>query len=251
MRVKPVALSVTVILAVAFVVALISASKAKQAPAQQQIEELEARRERQGLSVREHVKLAKLRNERKITIRSSYGTSLYAVFRDMETAAALSTIVVARPVAEVGRLSKEGHIVTSYKFQTVETLSEPGPSKRPFTFSGEIPAELGALGDGEYMATVRGGTKEIDGVEVTMKYDDYELFSLGKEYLLFLEFDTTGRLGAIQMGPLGALEVGGDGTLSTMDRSESREFKQMINSRFGNSVKSLKAFLKSLPKRQK
>lgn len=251
MRVKPVALSVTVILAVAFVVALISASKAKQAPARQQIEELEARRKRQGLTVREHVKLAKLRNERKVTVPASHRTSMFAEYADIETAVALSTIVVARPVAAVGRLNEEGHIVTSYKFQTVETLSEPGPSKYPFTFSGEIPAELGALGDGEYMVTVRGGTKEIDGVEVTMKYDDYELFSLGKEYLLFLEFDTTGRLGGLEMGPLGALEIGGDGTLSTMNRSESHEFKQMINSRFGNSVEALKAFLKSLPKRQK
>lgn len=251
MRVKPVALTVTVILAVALVVALISASKAKQAPARQQIEELEARRERQGLSVSEHVRLAKLRNERKVTVPASHRTSMFAEYADIETAVALSTIVVARPVAAVGRLSKEGRIVTSYKFQTVETLSEPGPSKYPFTFSGEIPAELGALGDGEYMVTVWGGTKEIDGVEVTMKYDDYELFSLGKEYLLFLQFDTTGRLGGLEMGPLSALEIGGDGTLSTMNRSESHEFKQMINSRFGNSVHSLKAFLKSLPKRQK
>lgn len=250
MRVKAVALTATVILAVAFVVALIRASKAKQAPAQQQIEELEARRKRQGLSVREHVRLAKLRNERKITVPASYLSATYAMFPDMETAAALSTIVVARPVAEVGRLSKEGHIVTSYKFQTVETLSEPGPSKRPFTFSGEIPAELGALGDGEYMVTVRGGTKEVDGVEVTMKYDDYELFSLGKEYLLFVEFDTTGRLGALKMGPLGALKIGDDGKLETMGDSGAEPVKEMIT-RFGNSLHSLKAFLKSLPRRHK
>lgn len=249
MRVKAVALTATVILAVAFVVALISASKAKQAPARQQIEELEARRKRQGLSVKEHVKLAKLRNERKVTVPSSYLSATHAMFPDMETAAALSTIVVAKPVAEVGRLSKDGGIVTSYKFQTVETLSEPGPLKYPFTFSGVIPPELGALGDGEYMVTVGGGTKEIDGVEVTMKYDDYELFSLGKEYLLFLQFDTTGRLGAIQMGPMGALKIGDDGKLEMMGDSEAEAVKEMI-ARFGNSLHSLRAFLKSLPKRQ-
>jgi hypothetical protein len=143
-------LTATVILAVAFVVALISASKAKQAPARQQIEELEARRKRQGLTLREHVRLAKLRNERKVTVPSSYLRATHAMFPDMETAAALSTIVVARPVAQVSRLDENGHIDTSYKLQTVETLSEPGPLKYPFTFSGVIPPELGALGDGEY-----------------------------------------------------------------------------------------------------
>lgn len=250
MRVKAVALGVTVILAVAFVVALSSASKAKQAPARQQIEEMEARRERQGLTVREHVKLAKLRNERKVTIRSSYGTILHLGFTDMETAVAVWTIVVARPVAEVSRLDENGYIKTSYKFQTVETLSEPGPSKWPSTFSGELPPELGAFGDGEYMVTVRGGTKEIDGVEVTMKYDDYELFSLGKEYLLFLEFDTTKRVGGLAMGPLSGLEIGADGTLSTLDRRDSHEIKQKLDSRFGNSVEALKAFLKRQPKRK-
>ncbi|HEX8561267.1 MAG TPA: hypothetical protein VF668_24460 [Pyrinomonadaceae bacterium] len=95
-----------------------------------------------------------------------------------------------------------------------------------------------------------GGAKEIDGVEVTSKYDDFELFSIGKEYLLFLEFDTTGRLGALGMGPLGALKIANDGTLDTLGSSESEPIKQMINPRFGNSFESLKAYLKSLPKRQ-
>jgi hypothetical protein len=248
MRVKLITLAV--ILTAAFVAALISASKAKPVPPQQQIEELETRGKKYGLTLREHVKLAKLRNEREIKIRKSYNTSSYAGFRDMETAAALCTIVVARPVAVVGRLSEEEQMESSYRFRTVETLSEPGPSKWPFTFSGELPPELGAFGEGEFLVTIRGGTKEIDGVEVTTKYDDFELFSLGKEYLLFLEFDTTRTVGGLKMGALGALEISDDGTLSTLDRSQSHEFKQMINSRFGNSVEALKAFLKRLPKRQ-
>jgi hypothetical protein len=247
MRVKLIALSV--ILIAAFI-ALISASKAKPVPAQQQAEELETRREKYGLKLREHVRLAKLRNERKVTIRSSYNAMLFAVPRDMETAVALWAIVVARPVAAVSRINEEERIVTSYRFQTVETLSEPGPSKWPFTFSGELPPELGAFGEGEFLVTILGGTKEIDGVEVTMKYDDFELFSVGKEYLLFLEFDTTRTVGALKMGPLGGLEIGADGTLSTLDRRDSHEFKRMLNSRFGNSVEALKAFLRSRPKRQ-
>ena len=248
MRVKLITLSV--ILAAAAGAVIFGVSKAEQKPDQQQIEELEVRGKKYGLTLGERVKLAKLRDERKITIQSSYGNSTYSVPGDMETAAALYTIVVAKPVAAVGRLNEEERIVTSYKFQTVETLSEPGPSKWPFTFSGELPPELGAFGDGEYMVTIRGGTKEIDGVVVTVKYDDFELFSIGKEYLLFLDFDTTKTVGGLAMGPLGALEIGDDGTLDTLGSRQSNAVKQMIKPRFGNSFGSLKSYLKSLPKRQ-
>jgi hypothetical protein len=250
MRVKFIAPAL--LLTAAFVGVLINASKAKPVPVQQQVEELEARRKAYGLTFREHVKLAKLRNERKLTLQRPYG--MHSIPKDMETAAALYTIVVARPVAAVSRINEEEQISTSYKFQTVETLSEPDtskPSKKwPFTFSGELPPELGAFGDGEYMVTIGGGTKEVDGVEVTMKIDDFELLSVGKEYLLFLEFDTTRRVGSLAMGPLGALEIRDDGTLDTLGERESNAVKQMINPRFGNSFESLKTFLKSLPKRQ-
>jgi hypothetical protein len=248
MRVKLIALSVALTAAVA--AAIISASKANPKPAPQQIEELEARRKSRGLTLREYVKLAKLRTERKVTVQRSYNATSYAVPQDMETAVALYTIVVARPVAAVSRISEGEHIVTSYRFQTIETLSEPGPSKWPFTFSGELPPELGAFGDGEYLVTIRGGTKEIDGVEVNMKYDDFELLSLGKEYLLFLDFDTTKRVGGLAMGPLGAMEIDADGKLDTLGSRESNVVKQMLNQRFGNSFESLKTYLRSLPKRQ-
>jgi hypothetical protein len=248
MRVKLIALSVILIAGVA--AALIGASKAKPKPAQQQIAELEARGKSHGLDLRDRVKLAKLRNERKITMPNSYSTSTYSGFRDMETAAALCTIVVARPVAMVSRLDEEERIVSSYKFQTVEILSEPGASKTPYTFSGSLPPELGRFQGGDFLVTILGGTKDVDGVEVTSKYDDFAPFSIGKEYLLFLNFDATRTVGGLRMGPLGALEVGGDGTLSTLDRRPSHDFKQMIDSRFGNSVQALKTFLKGLPKRQ-
>jgi hypothetical protein len=248
MKFKLIALSV--ILAAATGAVIFGVSKANQKPDQQQIEELEARGKKYGLTLGERVKLAKLRNERKITIQKSYSTSMYGGFGDMETAAALCTIVVARPVAAVSRLDERGQIETSYKFETVETLSEPGASRWPFTFSGELPSELGSFRKGGFLVTTLGGTKEIDGVEVTSKYDDFELFSIGKEYLLFLEFDTKRTVGGLKMGPLGAMEIGGDGTLSTLDRRGSHDFKQMIDARFGNSVGALKTFLKSLPKRQ-
>ena len=247
MKVKLIALFA--VLSIALVAALIGGSKAKPKPDQRQAEELEAREKRYGLTFRERVKLAKLRNQQKITIRRSYGAKLFATSDDMDTVAALFTIVIAKPVAAIARLNERDEIVTSYRFQTVEVLSEPGPQRWPFTFSGSLPPELGAFGEGDFMTSIDGGTKEVDGVEVIEKYEDYELFSVGKEYLLFLDFDTTRTVGGRGMGPTSALEIGPGGTLNTLDRNPSHGVKRTIDSRFGNSVEVLKSYLKSRPKR--
>lgn len=247
MKVKLITLSV--ILTVVAGAVIFGVSKAKQKSDQQQIEEFEARGKKYGLTLAERVKLAKLRNERKITIQKSYSNSSYSVARDMETAVALYTIVVAKPVAVVSRVNENEQVISSYKFQTIEVLSEPvRPSS--VTFSGKIPPELGDFQSGDFLVSILGGTKEVDGVEVTTKYDDFDLISVGKEYLLFLEFDTTRTVGGLAMGPLGALEIGNDGTLDTLGKRQSNAVKQMINPRFGNSLGSLKAYLKSLPKHQ-
>lgn len=247
MRVKLITLAV--ILAAVIGALIFSISKAKQKPDQQQIEELEARGKKYGLTLGEQVKLAKLRNERKITIHKSYNSSSYSVARDIETAAALYTIVVARPVAVVSRVNENEQIVSSYKFQTIEVLSEP-VSPSSITFSGNIPPELGMFQSGDFLVSTLGGTKEVDGVEVTTRYDDFDLFSVGQEYLLFLELDKTRTVGGLAMGPLSALEIGNDGTLDTLGSRQSNVVKQIINPRFGNSFGSLKTYLKSLPKRQ-
>lgn len=248
-------LALAVILTAAGIFMLMSASKAKQKSQDpqkikvRQIEELEAQDKKHGLTLRERVKLAKLRNEQKITVRSSHNATFYLGFADMDTAAAVYTIVIAKPVAAASLLSEEELIVTLYRFKTIEVLSEPDPSKHPYTFSGNFHHELGTFESGDFLVSTRGGTANIDGVEVTTKYDDFDIFSLDKEYLLFLDFDTTKTVGGMDMGPLGALEINGDGTLDTLDKQQSHDIKQVIDSRFGNSVETLKAHLKSRSKR--
>lgn len=247
MRVKLIALFV--ILAAAAGAVIFGVSKANQKPDHQQVKELEARGEKYGLTLRERVKLAKLRNEPKITIQKSYSTSSYSTASDIEAAVALYTIVVAKPVTVVSRVNEDEQIVSSYKFQTIDVLSEPvRPSS--VTFSGTLPPELGDFRSGDFLVSIWGGTKEVDGVEVTTKYDDFDPFSIGREYLLFLQFDTSKTVGGLAMGPLSALEIGDDGTLDTLGSRQSNAVKQMINPRFGKSFGSLKTYLKSLPKRQ-
>jgi hypothetical protein len=228
----------------------ITASRAKQKPVQQQVSELEERENRVGLTLEERVRLAKLKGQHKLVVPKSHRTSMYVGFKDMDTAAAVYAIIIAKPVAAIGRLDDEGRIVTSYKFKTVEVLSEPAPSRFPHTFSGELPDELQPFEKDEFMVTTLGGTTVVDGVEVTTKYDDYEAFSLSKNYLMFLDFDTTHKVGGMDMGPLSALTIDDDGSMTTLDRNQSHEIKQALDTRFGNSISQLKSHLQNRGKTQ-
>ena len=241
-------LKVSVVIAFLLIVAIgvtITASKAKQQSADaQQIAELEEKEKKQGLPLRERVKLAKLKGQKDLFVPLSYATSDYITFSDMDTAAAIYTIVIAQPVALMTYTNEEGRIGTSYKFKTLEVLSEPKPSKFPFTFRGKLPAELQPFGDDEYLVSLLGGTLNIEGVNVTTKYDDYEQFSLSKKYLLFLEFDTSKKVGGMDMGPLSALTINDDGALETLDK-KPHAIKRAVDKNFDNSVERLKNHLKA------
>lgn len=239
------ALVLSIISLVAGAAIVITASNAQRKSPQQQISDLEEKEKRAGLMLKEHVKLAKLRGQQKLFIPKSYNASFYPSVRNVDVAAAVYTIVIAQPTAMTSRLNDQGQIVTSYKFRTIEVLSEPASQKFPFTFSGSFPPELQPFGEGEFLLTTSGGTLEVDGIEVTTKYDDFELFSLNGKYLLFLDFDTTKKMGGMDMGPLSALGVKEDGSMATLDNQESHEIKQVINSRFGNSIERLKNHLQN------
>lgn len=239
MKLRTVVLTLVAALVVG-VCAAVAVSSARTKVRQRQIAELEEKEKRAGLTLRERAGLARLRGQPKLFVRLSHGTSMYAGFKDFETAAAAYTVVVARPVASVGRVNEEGVINTSYKFRMLEVLSEPASQKFPFTFGRELPAELQPFGDGEFLVSMRGGTADLEGVEVTTKYDEFEPFSTSTTYLLFLEFDTTKRVGAMTMGPLSALKVNEDSTVETLDK-KAHPIKRAVDADFNNSFEQLKS----------
>lgn len=246
MRTKAKLAVLLLVLAVASVVAFISASKAKPKPTRQQISELEEKERKAGLVLKERALLAKLKGEQKITYTAwSLSSKDYVSFSGVDAALAVYTVVVAQPVAETTYVSREGEIVTNYKFRTLETISEPPPNRfAPGPFDGEVRAELLPLESGEFVVGRLGGTSSVDGVEVTAKFDDFEQFSLFKPYLLFLSFDSTKRVGGMEMGPLSALAINEDGTLGTLDRRPDREIKRGLEEAFGDSAALVKAGLK-------
>jgi hypothetical protein len=244
MKVKIIILCFLISLA-AVVGIMMNASKAQPKSVQQQITELEEKEKAAGLTLQERVGLAKLRGERKVVIPKSYGTSFYAGFKDLETAAAVYSIVIAQPVAMINRTTDDGRVVTSYKFKTLEVLSEPVSPPSPFTFHGSLPAEFQPFDNDEFLLTTLGGTMNIDGVEVATKYDDFEPFALANKYLLFLNFDSSKKVGGLGMGPLSALVVGDEGSMRTLDNQPHHAVKRAVDAKFGNSIERLKDYLKS------
>lgn len=222
---------------------VLSASRAQGDSPERQLKELEAKEKTGGLTLAEHARRARLKGERQLTVSKSLSSADFAGFKDFETAAAVYTILVASPVVATSYVNEYGEIGTSYKFRTLEVISEPPPDKYPFTFEGNLRDELLPLGEGEFVVSLRGGTATIDGVEVTTRYDDIEPFSPSAKYLLFLSFDTTRRIGGLSMGPKGALLVNDDGTIETLNKRPSR-IKQEVDARYHNSIDRLKADLK-------
>lgn len=225
----------------------LAVSKAEPKSSRQQLSELEEKDEKVGLSLKERVRLAKLRGQKKLTFTAwSLATKDYISFPGVDTALSVYTVVIAQPIAETTFVSPAGEVVTNYKFKIHELVSEPPSSKYPPSpFSGQIRPELLPIQDGEFVLGALGGTVSIDGVEVTSKFDNFEPFSLHKKYLLFLNFDSTRTVGGMEMGPLSALAINEGGTLQTLDNNPKHAIKQSMDSEVGNSVDQVRIGLEN------
>lgn len=228
------------LVALAFVA--LATTRAKPQSSRQQVSELEEKGNKFGLSLKERVLLAKLKGQKKVTYTAwSLSTADYMSFPGIDTSLAVYTVVIAQPVAQVTFISPEGEVVTNYKFKIHELISEPKSSQSSLgVFSGTIRPELLPIRKGEFMLGALGGTVSVEGVEVESKFDNFEPFSQGKKYLLFLNFDSTKTVAGMEMGPLGAVAVNEDGTLQTLDGNPRHDIKQALDTQFGNSVESVR-----------
>lgn len=231
------------ILAGSVICVVLGASRAKDQSPQDKALALEKKEKTDGLSLVEYAELAKLKGRSSIVVPKSLSATHYAGFKDLKTASAAYTVLIARPVAAASYVEEGGVISTSYKFETLEKLSEPAPFKHQSTFNGELPSDLLPLGKDEFVVGVRGGTATVNGVAVTTRYGGYEPFSLFKRYLLFLDFDTTGRVGGMDMGPASALAINDDGTLETSDNRQHR-IKREVDAQYNNSIDQLMTALR-------
>jgi hypothetical protein len=133
-------------------------------------------------------------------------------------------------------------ISTWFRFTVNETLSVISPH---ICVSGGCnpPAGVAAAGTTELLVPKSGGTIVKDGVTVDLQLQGFPDFTTGQKYLLFVDYDSSVRVGAPALGALGVFRVNADGTVTAI--SASSDLKDDIAIRFGNSLSQIRSALGS------
>lgn len=158
-----------------------------------------------------------------------------------EEAFSSSSVVIAHLVAKES-YPRNDYIVTWNKFAIDEVLSEAkelpctncGPSNPPSTF---LP-----LQSGEFLISKRGGTVNIDGVELEQTDQAFPEYEFSERYLLLLVLQPTGTAWTIG-GPVGVFRVVNDDKVVPVRESEHRVHKD-FKEKYGNSLERLRKHLK-------
>jgi hypothetical protein len=107
------------------------------------------------------------------------------------------------------------------------------------------PTGIAAAGPNELLVPKPGGNIFKYGVEVDLRLEGFPDFVNGQNYLLFLDYDPTSRVGAPALGELGVFAVNANGTITPV--AASGDLKNDITTRFGNSLSQIRTALGSSP----
>jgi hypothetical protein len=154
------------------------------------------------------------------------------------------TILVARADSQQSLQADPFEISTWFRFTVTENLSVL-PPRLCVNNRCAPPAGVAAAGTNEMLVPKAGGTIVKDGVTVQLMPYDFPDFALGQSYLLFVDYDSSARIGAPALGPIGVFSVDVNGYLTAV--SASSDLKNDIAARFGNSLSQVRAALTSNP----
>jgi hypothetical protein len=194
------------------------------------------RRGRIAIAVEE----AKAKNEREVKLRAPI--ALYATARDIDSALAQYTAVVARPVDSYPRVNPANNeIETWYKFEVVDYLSQPRVSSCQPCLRISVPTQVQPIGPAEIVVPRYSGSVVIDGVTVTSVEDSFPEFKLHQKYVLFLLIDLRTRVGLIDLAQGGVSVIQPTGEIEPLS-SKSGMLTTELKRRFGN-IEKIKAGL--------
>jgi hypothetical protein len=160
-----------------------------------------------------------------------------------EAMSAFSTLIV-EPIKQEVVATEDGDILTWYKFETIESLSEHNPY--PCAECPTPPVDFYPIKDNEFAMATYGGTVTIDGVNLTMVDPTFPQLKLRKRYLLFISRGASG-IATIGVGPNGVFEVGPNGSLTPINRNP-HSIKDDITRRFGKSLSKVREHARCVPK---
>jgi hypothetical protein len=189
-------------------------------------------------SLKWHVQQAKARGEKEfVTGVLACGTEVSTLNQALST----YSVVVAQLIEKRTYAEKYG-LQAWYKFRVLETLSyKPLPPYSRWSSYVPLPSDL-PVGADEILMQGGDGSIVIDGVTVIQRSNGPDYLP-SKEYLLFVELDSSRRLAAVPWpDEAGIFIVDADGVVKATDNL-SYDLKDQMGERFGNSVERLKLYL--------
>jgi hypothetical protein len=153
--------------------------------------------------------------------------------------------VVAKPVEERSYVWDSSQVITWYKFQVVENISQKEYPPCPTCSSipdEMLPQELLPLKKDEILLSRFGGALTIDGVNVTTVNSDFPPFSTSNKYLLFITVDARGVAGTAG-GPATLFTANADDTLEPLSK-RPHSIKRDVDDRFGRSLRGLREYFR-------
>jgi hypothetical protein len=182
---------------------------------------------------------------------SDVSTSLSINFNEassLDVAFARDSVIVATPTFKKSYTVNDQTIDTWYKFKFNETLQQRGI----YTPVDDPPADLLPLAADEFLVVVPGGEQFIDGVSFNISVAQFPSFTMNQKYLLFLNYDTSKRVGTVSGGPTAVYTVVSPDTLASIYVDSDglpigSPVADGLYARFGNSLNQLRNTLNPPP----
>lgn len=152
------------------------------------------------------------------------------------------SVFVARADSKQSLITDPFVISTWWRFTVTETLRTVTPHICVGT-NCALPAGVAAASGSQLLVPLAGGTVVKDGVLVNFVLQEFPDFTIGQSYLLFVDYDSTRKVGAPALGPLGVFAINSNGTVTAIVGTS--DLKDDIATRFGNSLSQIRTALGS------
>ncbi|HVF54868.1 MAG TPA: hypothetical protein VM934_01885 [Pyrinomonadaceae bacterium] len=163
----------------------------------------------------------------------------YATYiRSLKTALSSYWAVVASPIEKHSITKENGDIRTWYKFRILESINPQKYNRcSDCPAPAVVPAEMLPLQTDEILLSERGGTVNVEGIEIVTPPEFG--FELSEQYLLFLQEDQSGFFGRLMVGPDALFKVAPDNSLTAINE-KPHTLKKIVKEQFKDSLAELK-----------
>ena len=187
-----------------------------------------------------YAEMAKAKGDKEVHIGS--GIVRYGVPRTFEEALANFDSVVGEVVTSQS-FPEETEITTWYKFKLIENISTPTIECSRCPSIPEPPTAMLPINQNEFLLPQVGGEVLVDGIKIKSRNSQFPPFEIGKQYLLFLSFDSQKIAAVSRMGPWGTFKST-NGKLEAVDAKLTHPTHDELQRRFGSSLSSFRTFIK-------